>query len=94
MGVKRYYRDLHALHSISGGKFKLPLAVCEDLREKTASEVEWLRLRCGINYCELPLRCEDSSIVWDEAFYEDIVRIFPQQKLAVQFAILTLYVRR
>jgi hypothetical protein len=91
-GVKRQYRDLHALHSISGEKYELPLSIRRDLLIKTSSEVDWLRIRSGINYCDFPFRAAGKTVVWDEYFFVEIVKIFPEQKLFVQFAIL-LFVR-
>jgi hypothetical protein len=87
--LTRYWNDMCDFHSISGEKFKLPLAVCRELRNKTADEVEWLRLRSGINYCDVQLRTNDEPTVWTESFYEDIIRIYPGQELPVQLAILS-----
>lgn len=87
--VKRYYGDVRALCSISGDKFKLHRSVVDDLCVKTFSEVEWLRSRCGVDYRSVVAQANDEPIVWGDVFFRDIVRIYPDQRLAIQFAILS-----
>jgi hypothetical protein len=85
----RRYDDLAQLSSISGDKFRLPNILVSEVYGKTTEEVKWLQERCAINYASDPSSKHDETIIWDEIFFEEIVRMYPSQRLVVQVAILS-----
>ena len=85
----RHYRDLYALHFISGNKFKLSKAIRVLIRSKATQEIDWIYERCAINYRDHAIDGQDVSIVWDEEFYQDIVRIYPDQGRLIKMLILS-----
>jgi hypothetical protein len=83
LGEGRRHDDTNRLHTIRGEKFRLETKIQQRLIEESREDRAWLNEQFGILY-EDPSLKEPSAIIYDDAYYEDIVAIYAKLSPTIQ----------